>query len=63
MSPENTENQSIWYLEGAVDETGQVFRVPVGRLPFVVGRDAGLDLSLPSQVVSSLLIRRMSFNL
>jgi EAL domain-containing protein (putative c-di-GMP-specific phosphodiesterase class I) len=53
MSRNPTSKQTIWYLEGAVDESGQVFRVPVFRLPFRVGREAGLDLSLPSQVVSS----------
>lgn len=53
MSQQLPRTQTIWYLEGAVDETGQVFRVPVDRLPFRVGRETGLDLSLPSQVVSS----------
>ena len=53
MSQESSNKQVIWYLEGAVDESGQVFRVPVGRLPFRIGRETGLDLSLPSQVVSS----------
>lgn len=54
MSNQLPKKKSIWYLEGAVDETGQVFRVPIGRLPFRVGRETGLDLSLPSQVVSSI---------
>jgi EAL domain-containing protein (putative c-di-GMP-specific phosphodiesterase class I) len=53
MSQQLPRTQTVWYLEGAVDETGQVFRVPVDRLPFRVGRETGLDLSLPSQVVSS----------
>lgn len=53
MSNQIPKKQTIWFLEGAVDETGQVFRVPVGRLPFRVGRETGLDLSLPSQVVSA----------
>ena len=54
MTLRTTSKQTLWYLEGAVDETGQVFRVPILRLPFRIGREAGLDLSLPSQVVSSL---------
>jgi EAL domain-containing protein (putative c-di-GMP-specific phosphodiesterase class I) len=54
MSKPTPGKPTIWYLEGAVDETGQVFRVPVEQLPFRVGREAGLPLSLPSQVVSSL---------
>lgn len=54
MSSNSSDRQTLWYLEGAVDETGQVFRVPILRLPFRIGREAGLDLSLPSQVVSSL---------
>jgi EAL domain-containing protein (putative c-di-GMP-specific phosphodiesterase class I) len=54
MSERTPGKPTIWYLEGAVDETGQVFRVPVAQLPFRVGREAGLPLSLPSQVVSSL---------
>lgn len=53
MSRRSIQQQSFWYLEGAVDESGQVFRVPVSHLPFRVGREAGLDLSLPSQVVSA----------
>ena len=53
MTRNPTSKQTIWYLEGAVDESGQVFRVPVFRLPFRVGRETGLDLCLPSQVVSS----------
>ena len=53
MSHESSSKQAIWYLEGAVDESGQVFRVPVGRLPFRIGRETGLELSLPSQVISS----------
>jgi EAL domain-containing protein (putative c-di-GMP-specific phosphodiesterase class I) len=44
---------SHWYLEGAVDESGQVFRMPILSTPFRVGRESGLDLSLPAQVVSS----------
>jgi EAL domain-containing protein (putative c-di-GMP-specific phosphodiesterase class I) len=46
--------QTLWYLEGSVDESGQVFRVPIVHLPFRIGREAGLELSLPSQVVSTL---------
>lgn len=53
MSPDSTSKKPLWYLEGAVDETGQVFRVPIAQVPFVIGREAGLDLSLPSQVVST----------
>jgi len=53
MSLKPSNIQTIWFLEGAVDESGQVFRVPILRLPFRVGREPGLDLSLPSQVVSS----------
>lgn len=53
MSNPTPKTPTIWYLEGAVDETGQIFRVPVTQLPFRVGRETGLELSLPSQVVSS----------
>ncbi len=42
-----------WYLEGAVDESGQVFRIPITSSPFRIGRESGLDLSLPAAVVSS----------
>jgi len=53
-----THNDSLggsthWYLEGAVDESGQVFRIPVLTFPFRIGRESGLDLSLPTPVVSS----------
>lgn len=42
-----------WYLEGAIDEGGQVFRIPVLSTPFRIGRESGLQLSLPAPVVSS----------
>lgn len=54
MTLNPSSRQTLWYLEGAVDHIGQVFRVPIVHLPFRVGREAGLDLSLPSQVVSTL---------
>ena len=37
-----------------MDDTGQLFRMPIMSTPFRIGRESGLDLSLPAQVVSSL---------
>ena len=53
MNPREPMPSTLWYLEGAVDESGQIFRIPIDPLPFRIGREARLDLSLPSQVVSS----------
>lgn len=54
MTKHPSDPRIIWYLEGAIDESGQLFRVPVTQQPFRVGRESGLELSLPSQVVSSI---------
>jgi EAL domain-containing protein (putative c-di-GMP-specific phosphodiesterase class I) len=35
-----------------MDESGRLYRVPVHSLPFRVGREPGLELTLPVQVVS-----------
>ncbi len=51
--PNPQSSGSHWYLEGAVDESGQVFRIPITSTPFRIGRESGLDLSLPASVVSS----------
>lgn len=48
MDPPNR----IWYLEGFADGKHGFRRVPVPYLPFVVGRRAGLDLTLNSSNVS-----------
>ena len=52
-NPDTRRSDSHWYLEGAVDDSGQVFRMPITSTPFRIGRESGLDLSLPAQVVSS----------
>lgn len=53
MAKQRSDSRFIWYLEGTLDDSGELYRVPVMRQPFRVGRDQGLELSLPSQVVSS----------
>ncbi len=35
-----------------MDESGRLYRVPIHSLPFRVGREAGLEMTLPLQVVS-----------
>ncbi len=35
-----------------MDESGKLYRVPIHSLPFRIGREAGLELTLPLQVVS-----------
>jgi EAL domain-containing protein (putative c-di-GMP-specific phosphodiesterase class I) len=40
-----------WYLESLADD-GELRRVPIGRLPFRVGRLQGLELMLPADSVS-----------
>jgi EAL domain-containing protein (putative c-di-GMP-specific phosphodiesterase class I) len=42
-----------WLLESLVDGGRQTRRMPIAPLPFRIGRLSGLDLVLPSQLVSS----------
>jgi EAL domain-containing protein (putative c-di-GMP-specific phosphodiesterase class I) len=46
--------QRFWYLEGFVDEERRLRRVPILDLPFSIGRQAGLDLTLGSSLASGL---------
>lgn len=41
-----------WFLEGYAGPGGALVRTPVAASPFVVGRGAGLDLTLPSPEIS-----------
>src|SRR6267378_657660 len=41
-----------WLLESLVDRGKQLRRMPIAPLPFRIGRMPGLDLVLPSQLVS-----------
>lgn len=43
---------SIWFFAGQVDESQPVRRVPIQTLPFRIGRQPGLPLSLPCNCVS-----------
>ena len=43
---------SRWCLESTADGGKSVERIPIQNLPFRVGRDEGLDLTLPHQCVS-----------
>lgn len=44
--------QRFWYLEGFVDEEHRLRRVPILDLPFAIGRQAGLELTLDSSLAS-----------
>jgi len=44
--------QRFWYLEGFVDEERRLRRVPILNLPFSIGRQVGLDLTLGSSLAS-----------
>jgi EAL domain-containing protein (putative c-di-GMP-specific phosphodiesterase class I) len=44
--------QRFWYLEGFVDEERRLRRVPILHLPFGIGRQSGLDLTLDSSLAS-----------
>lgn len=44
--------ESVWYLEGFVDESRILRRIPLHPLPFRVGRHPNLELSLASDSVS-----------
>jgi EAL domain-containing protein (putative c-di-GMP-specific phosphodiesterase class I) len=41
-----------WFLEGYAGPGGALVRTPIAASPFVVGRGAGLDLTLPSPEIS-----------
>jgi EAL domain-containing protein (putative c-di-GMP-specific phosphodiesterase class I) len=45
-------NPRFWYLEGFVDEERRLRRVPILKLPFTIGRQVGLDLTLGSTLAS-----------
>ena len=45
---------SCWSLSGQIEDSGAVRRILISCSPFVVGRRAGLALSLPCQSVSKL---------
>lgn len=54
-SPENGYDsgvESVWYLEGFVDETRRLNRVPINPLPFRIGRHPSNQLTLGSESVS-----------
>ena len=42
----------LWYLEGFVDDSRQLRRVPILSLPFTIGRHPDRDLTLDSSAVS-----------
>ncbi|MGB5658898.1 MAG: FHA domain-containing protein, partial [Thermoanaerobaculia bacterium] len=50
--PTRSLTKPLWYLEGFMDLSGRLYRVPIHSLPFRVGRQAGLELTLPLQIVS-----------
>lgn len=45
-------NGGLWYLEGFVDDSRHLRRVPILALPFSIGRRPDQDLSLDSSAVS-----------
>lgn len=46
------DSQGTWYLEGFVDESKRMWRVPIRSLPFRVGRRPDVSLSLPARSIS-----------
>lgn len=45
-------SESIWYLEGFVDQSRKLKRIPVHPLPFHIGRHPSMELTLSSDRVS-----------
>lgn len=50
----NHANAARWNLSGQIEESGAVRQIPISCSPFLVGRRAGLALSLPCQSVSKM---------
>jgi EAL domain-containing protein (putative c-di-GMP-specific phosphodiesterase class I) len=46
------DSAGTWYLEGFVDESKRMWRVPIRSLPFRVGRRPDVSLSLPAKSIS-----------
>lgn len=42
----------VWYLEGFVDDSKRMWRVPIRSVPFRVGRRPDVSLSLPAKSIS-----------
>jgi len=51
-SPRRADRRVEWFLESLMDDGRQLRRMPIRPLPFRIGRLPGLDLVLPSQLVS-----------
>jgi EAL domain-containing protein (putative c-di-GMP-specific phosphodiesterase class I) len=51
-TPPRTPPTGRWFLESLVDGGKHLRRVPIHPLPFRIGRRPGLDLTLPSELVS-----------
>lgn len=53
MTQNNHEPEiGAWYLEGFVDESKRMWRVPIRSIPFRVGRRPDVSLSLPAKSIS-----------
>lgn len=44
--------QRLWFLEGYLDQTRSLRRLPVNEFPYRMGRQEGLSLSLPTAEIS-----------
>ncbi len=44
--------ESVWYLEGFVEEGHQIQRIAIHTLPFSIGRHPSMELTLASEAVS-----------
>lgn len=53
MSRTAATNDSLWYLEGFLGPEKRLQQIPICNLPFRIGRQPGLELTLPSELVSS----------
>jgi FHA domain/PilZ domain len=38
------ECMALWHLEGSLDETGVVKRIPITKFPFIIGRSKSIDM-------------------
>ena len=51
-APYDTGSESVWYLEGFIDQSRCLRRIPIHPQPFHIGRHPGQELSLSSDSIS-----------
>ena len=43
---------ALWHLEGSLDETGKIKKIPIDKSPFIIGRSKSLDMVVTRSGIS-----------